>query len=234
MPIYLLESSKKELDFSLVTSFIRAGAEGKISLYSYDERDRINEIIAAISKNLYMRRRADEIASRHKILSFETAPQNNNGEIIAAMRNFKLVRAVEADDAEDILNSSEIPEIRFDDVIGAREAKESLAYFVKYFKNPKEFIAKGLSLPKGILLHGKPGTGKTMLAKAMAGESGAQAAQAPNMRKLYSTHFLPRWTVLLPPRVCLAAFLVWSKFLWEIHLHSLFFIPFSMRKLPRV
>ncbi len=142
MPIYLLESSKKELDFSLVTSFIRAGAEGKISLYSYDERDRINEIIAAISKNLYMRRRADEIASRHKILSFETAPQNNNGEIIAAMRNFKLVRAVEADDAEDILNSSEIPEIRFDDVIGAREAKESLAYFVKYFKNPKEFIAK--------------------------------------------------------------------------------------------
>lgn len=173
MPIYLLESSKKELDFSLVTSFIRAGAEGKISLYSYDERDRINEIIAAISKNLYMRRRADEIASRHKILSFETAPQNNNGEIIAAMRNFKLVRAVEADDAEDILNSSEIPEIRFDDVIGAREAKESLAYFVKYFKNPKEFIAKGLSLPKGILLHGKPGTGKTMLAKAMAGESGA-------------------------------------------------------------
>ena len=61
--------------------------------------------------------------------------------------------------------------IKFDDVAGEDEAKENLAEIVDYLHNPQKYSAIGASMPKGILLVGPPGTGKTMLAKAVAGES---------------------------------------------------------------
>ena len=61
--------------------------------------------------------------------------------------------------------------IHFSDVAGEDEAKESLAEIVDYLHNPKKYTDAGASMPKGILLVGPPGTGKTMLAKAVAGES---------------------------------------------------------------
>ena len=61
--------------------------------------------------------------------------------------------------------------IRFSDVAGEDEAKESLAEIVDYLHNPKKYTEAGASMPKGLLLVGPPGTGKTMLAKAVAGES---------------------------------------------------------------
>ena len=62
--------------------------------------------------------------------------------------------------------------IRFSDVAGEDEAKESLAEVVDYLHNPDKYTQAGASMPKGILLVGPPGTGKTMLAKAVAGEAG--------------------------------------------------------------
>ena len=61
--------------------------------------------------------------------------------------------------------------IHFSDVAGEDEAKESLAEIVDYLHNPKKYSDVGASMPKGILLVGPPGTGKTMLAKAVAGEA---------------------------------------------------------------
>ena len=61
--------------------------------------------------------------------------------------------------------------IRFDDVAGEDEAKENLAEIVEYLHDPKKYTEIGASMPKGILLVGPPGTGKTMLAKAVAGEA---------------------------------------------------------------
>lgn len=61
--------------------------------------------------------------------------------------------------------------IKFNDVAGEDEAKESLAEIVDYLHNPGKYKEIGASMPKGILLVGPPGTGKTMLAKAVAGES---------------------------------------------------------------
>ncbi len=62
--------------------------------------------------------------------------------------------------------------IRFSDVAGEDEAKENLAEIVDYLHNPKKYSDVGASMPKGVLLVGPPGTGKTMLAKAVAGEAG--------------------------------------------------------------
>lgn len=64
------------------------------------------------------------------------------------------------------------PTVTFDDVAGADEAKEELKEVVEFLKEPEKFIQLGARIPKGVLLVGHPGTGKTLLAKAVAGEAG--------------------------------------------------------------
>ena len=62
--------------------------------------------------------------------------------------------------------------ITFKDVAGVEEEKEELEEIVEFLKNPKKFTDMGARIPKGVLLVGQPGTGKTLLAKAVAGEAG--------------------------------------------------------------
>lgn len=69
------------------------------------------------------------------------------------------------------LGIDEKNKVLFSDVAGADEEKEELQEVVEFLKNPKKFISLGARIPKGVLLVGAPGTGKTLLAKAVAGES---------------------------------------------------------------
>ncbi len=68
--------------------------------------------------------------------------------------------------------SGEKPTITFDDVAGVEEAKQELAEVVEFLKEPQKFISLGARIPKGVILMGAPGTGKTLLAKAVSGEAG--------------------------------------------------------------
>ncbi|MFA6654591.1 MAG: ATP-dependent metallopeptidase FtsH/Yme1/Tma family protein, partial [Bacillota bacterium] len=62
--------------------------------------------------------------------------------------------------------------VTFDDVAGCEEAKEELAEIVDFLKHPKKYLELGARIPKGVLLFGAPGTGKTYIARAVAGEAG--------------------------------------------------------------
>ena len=71
-----------------------------------------------------------------------------------------------------MVNEGEKNKVTFDDVAGVDEEKEELEEIVEFLKNPKKFTDMGARIPKGVLLVGQPGTGKTLLAKAVAGEAG--------------------------------------------------------------
>jgi len=68
--------------------------------------------------------------------------------------------------------SGDRPTVTFEDVAGIEESKEELKEIVEFLKEPQKFINLGARIPKGMLLMGSPGTGKTLLAKAVAGEAG--------------------------------------------------------------
>jgi len=71
------------------------------------------------------------------------------------------------------MEEADRPTITFDDVAGSDEAKQELQEIVEFLREPQKFAALGARIPKGVLMVGSPGTGKTLLAKAVAGEAGA-------------------------------------------------------------
>ena len=71
-----------------------------------------------------------------------------------------------------LVNANDKSKVTFEDVAGVDEEKEELQEIVEFLKNPKKFTDMGARIPKGVLLVGSPGTGKTLLAKAVAGEAG--------------------------------------------------------------
>ena len=70
------------------------------------------------------------------------------------------------------LATKDMPQVTFNDVAGADEAVEELEEIKEFLVEPEKFAAVGAKIPKGVLLYGQPGTGKTLLARAVAGEAG--------------------------------------------------------------
>lgn len=169
-PVYLLCDPAARFSPEQEFSFLRQGVRNVI--YFNDNTEfaaKLREVGLVLHQQASMR----ELARTNRLVQFETAQcitEDKTAQIL--LFDFRLSTAVTAEDAKNILSSISLPDETFDDVIGAEDAKKELDYFVKYLKNPKKYAAMGVKASKGVLLYGPPGTGKTMLARAMAKESG--------------------------------------------------------------
>lgn len=178
----ILGKISRPIDDELFLACVRAGgARGILSTNfignsgaSWEKhRDQFVESLIEINRNLYREKKARSLSQERKILTSETVAElkKKDRQLAIRLRDFSLSRAIDALDAGELVDAVERPNTRFEDVFGAKAAKESLQFVIDWLRNPKRYRAMGIRPPKGILLTGPPGTGKTMLARAVAGES---------------------------------------------------------------
>ena len=187
LPLYLLEEKAAPLGEEEKISFMRQGVRGVIQVAK--GKDHFGKEMQAVASQLHQQASMVTLAKENKLVSFETAQMVSKSGKVAQIKlfDFQMAVAVDAEDNKNILSSLSKPNVHFEDVIGAQDAKKELTYFVEYLKNPKKYMGTGVKAPKGVILYGPPGTGKTMLAKAMACEAGVTfiAAEGNQFLKKY-------------------------------------------------
>ncbi len=171
-PVHLLQSQKGEISQEEFMSFAKLGVQDILTLKNGRKNNFEKQILEKCNV-AYQQGNMLKLARENKVVSYKTAQTISRNKKTAEITlfDFKLSLATDVDDSKNILDNISKPNIGFEDVIGAEDAKKELSYFVEYLKDPVKYIRKGVRAPKGVLLYGPPGTGKTMLAKAMAGES---------------------------------------------------------------
>ena len=172
LPVYLLERRTSNISYEEKLSYYNKGVSDILSLLS-DDTSVFRKRLCSVLERLHKRESIRQLARSNKLIRFETAQSVSDDGTTAEIRlfDFKMDTAVDAEDTENILSSISKPDVTFDQIIGAEDAKSELKYFIEYLKNPGKYTGKGVGVPRGVLLYGPPGTGKTMLAKAVAAAS---------------------------------------------------------------
>ena len=178
LPVYILQAKDSDISQEEFLSFAKIGVRDLLTV-----KTRNNVFVKQVAekcKVAYQQNNMMKLARENKALSYKTSQTITKNKKTATVNlfDFRLSLITDIDDSKSILDSVSRPNLHFEDVIGAEDAKQELRYFAEYLKNPVKYMRKGVRAPKGVLLYGPPGTGKTLLAKAMAGESGVTFLKA--------------------------------------------------------
>ncbi len=165
-------------------ALLQQGARG---VFAPSEIDDLPRQLQDISSQLYCEKQLQSLARSNKVLTFDCTYQwQDSQQGVVLLNNLRISPAIDAEDKADIAHHG-TTNTRFSHIIGGEDAKQELQDFIGYLKNPRSYAANGIPAPRGVLLYGPPGTGKTMLAKAMARESGATFIPAQGNQFLKDT-----------------------------------------------
>ncbi len=170
-PVYILSYDPKDISKEEFFSLSKSGASGMLVMSG--DKTSLDAQVDKETNKVFQHKNLFELARANKVVTYKTLQQvsDDGAEAKIVLFDFKLVTAVDAEDSHGMLDGISKPNVKFSDVIGAKDAKDELIYFMQYLKNPAKFLRQGVKAPKGVLLYGPPGTGKTLLAKALASES---------------------------------------------------------------
>ncbi len=171
IPFYVLNPHDEFINAEERQALLEQGSGGLVRVGFPLEIQRQME---GIRSALHFAEKLRDLSRANKVLTYDSSYEWGKNKHIGLIRieNLRISPAIDAEDQQEVTDRPPA-EVTFADVIGAESAKEELQDFIAYLKDPRQYARNGIRAPKGVLLYGPPGTGKTMLAKAMAKQSGA-------------------------------------------------------------
>lgn len=171
IPVYAVSF---ENDLGLADKKLLRDKGVKDFLVFKSEADDAISKIDSVCYGIFLEEKLNALARNGQLLNFDVATKlSEDGETVQViLHQFKTIRNMDKDADDLFVSAEELSDVKFEDVIGAEDAKDELKKFISFIRNPKKYKDVGLSASKGILLYGPPGTGKTMMAKALANAAG--------------------------------------------------------------
>ena len=170
IPVYILDTTGKIRFFD---TLLARGARGVILTCENSEED-ISKTLKDLSFSALVNNATFSLGRASKFLHFNCAQYMiDESCVVVSFERLQCKSAPMAEDDNLLAQKGENNNLKFEDIIGCRDAKEALRDYRDMLEDPRKTILQGKKMPKGVLLYGPPGTGKTMLAKAMANECNA-------------------------------------------------------------
>lgn len=168
IPVFILKNDAHYLySESERRTLLKRGAEDFI------DEDSLAKQLTRAYADICCKNAMELLKLRHQVLTYATRKEINGTGTAAKIifYNLKLEMAVEAEDKDCLISDELLPDKKWEDVFVSDDVRDELEFFVRYLKNPREYMRTGARVPRGALMYGPPGTGKTSLAKVVASES---------------------------------------------------------------